>query len=743
MTRLSGSEDSGATLAAIHRRSSDMTSITSTSSTSSIPTTTDDRALPPTSVGTTGISDEHVALHDTVRRWAASRCDRAAVRAALEADAEELPSFWDELGEQGWLGLHLPEAFGGEGFGLAETAIVVEELARVCTPGPYLSTVLASAAIARGGSDEQRERWLPGLADGTSVAAFGTRGAPAMGAALADVLVLSTPGGWVVLSRDEVEVTPRPSLDPTRRVASVALRHEPDAAARLTEAAGTVVGALVAADAVGVMSWCVTTAADHAKARVQFGRPIGQFQAVKHRCADMLLQLELARAAAWDASRGGDPREADLAADVALATSVDAAFQVAKDCIQVLGGIGYTWEHDAHLYLKRATAMHQLFPTRPVLARIGELALAGARRTHTVELPPDADAHRREVQTFLGDLKATPKAEWNTLMADHGYLAPYWPKPWGRDAGPVEQLVIDEEFAAARVRRPHLQVGAWVLPTIIAHGTREQQDRWVGPTLRGEIVWCQMFSEPGAGSDLAALSTRATRVEGGWSLTGQKVWTTMAHLAHWGICLARTDPDVDKHDGITCFLVDMRSEGLDIRPLRELTGQALFNEVFLDQVFVPDDCVVGAVNDGWRAARTTLANERVSMGGGSSFGPGVEAVLAADPETVRAHLVEMGALVAEGQAIAVMGLRSTIRSLTRAEPGPESSVRKLVGVEHEQRVQEMGLLLLGAEAAATDGEAATWVAGFLGNRALSIAGGTSDVQRNIIAERLLGLPKDA
>ena len=187
--------------------------------------------------------------------------------------------------------------------------------------------------------------------------------------------------------------------------------------------------------------------------------------------------------------------------------------------------------------------------------------------------------------------------------------------------------MIDEEFAAARVRRRHLQVAAWVLPTIIGHGTDEQKQRWVMPSLLGEIAWCQMFSEPGAGSDLASLTTRATRVDGGWSLTGQKVWTTMAREADWAICLARTNPDAPKHLGITCFMLDMATPGIDIRPLRELTGMAMFNEVFLDDVVVPDDCVVGPVDGGWECARTTLANERVTMAQGSSFGPGVASLV--------------------------------------------------------------------------------------------------------------------
>ena len=244
--------------------------------------------------------------------------------------------------------------------------------------------------------------------------------------------------------------------------------------------------------------------------------------------------------------------------------------------------------------------------------------------------------------------------------------------------------------------------------------------------------WCQLFSEPGAGSDLASLSTKASRAEGGWLLTGQKVWTSMARDADWGICLARTDPTLPKHSGITCFFVDMRSEGLDIRPLRELTGEAMFNEVFLSDVYVPDDCVIGGVNDGWRAARTTLENERVSMGSGSSFGLGIEMLLGlVDPDDA-VTTDTVGGLLAEAQSLSVMGSRMTARALSGAQPGPESSVRKLLGVEHDQRVSEVGVALQGA----------SWLGGFLANRCLTIAGGTSEVQRNVIAERLLGLPKD-
>jgi alkylation response protein AidB-like acyl-CoA dehydrogenase len=279
------------------------------------------------------------------------------------------------------------------------------------------------------------------------------------------------------------------------------------------------------------------------------------------------------------------------------------------------------------------------------------------------------------------------------------------------------------------------------------HGTREQQDRWILPTLRGDILWCQLFSEPGAGSDLASLSTRATRIEGGWLLNGQKVWTSGAKEAQWGICLARTDPEKPKHDGISCFMVDMNTSGVDIRPLRELTGQALFNEVFFDDVFVPDDCLVGQENDGWRAARTTLANERVYMGGSNTIGGGVVGVLRALEARGQADdtlaLAAAGDLVVMGHALAVLGFRMTLQALAGADPsGSEAAVRKLLGVQHDQHVQEVGMVEMGADAAVDGGDAAAWGGSFLFKRCLTIAGGTSDIQRNVIAERLLGLPRD-
>ncbi|HUO49516.1 MAG TPA: acyl-CoA dehydrogenase [Acidimicrobiales bacterium] len=755
-----------------------------------------------------GIGEDHEELRRTVRRWIESYCGPEVPRGLLDADKEPLPPFWDALAEQGWLGLHVGEEEGGQGFGFAELAVVVEELGRAAAPGPVVTTMLAAAVAATAAPGEARSRVLRELADGSAPAAVALPGSgtldgrlddggtlqvtgtlrPVLGVVPARLLLapVCVEGGgsrspwaaetdaptagaptatagrvrWcaVDLGASGVEVDPIDSFDPTRRVGTVRLASvavPADAQLPGVDALRVVDLALVvaAAECAGGARWCLEVGTQHAIERRQFGRPIGQFQAVKHRLADMLVSVEQVTALAWDAASAADGADTDVAAlrlTAALAGSVvlDAYVECAKACIQILGGMGFTWEHDAHIHLRRSIALRQVLGGSAA-PRLGaaRAALGGSRRALGTELPEEAEALRAELRPLVEQVAAAGKGNRRKAMVEAGLLAPHWPKPHGRDAGPVEQLVIDQEFAAVDVPRPNLAVGAWALPTIIAHGTEAQQERFVLPTLLGDLVWCQLFSEPGAGSDLAALATRAERVEGGWVLNGQKVWTSVAQRADFGICLARTDPDAAKHAGITYFLVDMRTPGIEVRPLREITGDALFNEVFLTDVFVPDDCVVGDVNGGWRLARTTLANERVSMSSGMTFGWGIEAILgwlgarpamAEDPVT----LDRLGALLAEAQSLAVLGQRTTLRSVSGVEPGPEASVRKLLGAEHEQRVQEFGLALLGPEGATTEGDAAIWSRGFLSTRCLTIAGGTSEVQRNVIAERLLGLPRD-
>jgi len=742
-----------------------------------------------------GIGEDHEELRRTVRRWAESRCGPEVPRALLDADKETLPPFWESLADQGWLALHVDEAHGGQGAGFSELAVVVEELARVPAPGPVITTMLAAAVVGAVPDNEVRRRLLAGLADGTMPATVALTGSgtlegrrddtgalvvsgtlrPVLGVMLARLVVapvVETAGTspwaegdgaagrvvWCVVDLDApgAAVEPVASFDQTRRLGVVHLDghlvgHEWQLPELETAVVTDLALVIAAAECAGGARWCLEVGTEHAITRRQFGRPIGQFQAIKHKLADMLVSVEQVTALAWDAAAAADAPDVGqrrLSAALAGAIVLDAYVECAKSCIQVLGGMGFTWEHDAHMHLRRSLSLRQVLGGSSALRTLAARAvLAGSRRSLSTELPPEAEAIRDEVRPLVARAKDAGKGNRRRAMVELGLLTPHWPAPYGRDAGPVEQLVIDQEFAAAELQRPNLSVGAWALPTIIAHGTPEQQERFVTPTLLGELVWCQLFSEPGAGSDLASLSTRATEVEGGWVLNGQKVWTSVAQRADYGICLARTDPDLPKHAGITYFLVDMRSPGIEVRPLREITGDALFNEVFLTDVFVPGDCVVGEVNGGWRLARTTLANERVSMSSGMTFGWGIEAILGW--LSGRPHLADdmvtldrLGALLAEAQSVALLGQRTTLRSVSGVEPGPEASVRKLLGAEHEQRVQELGLVLLGPEGATTEGDAAIWSRGFLSTRCLTIAGGTSEVQRNVIGERLLGLPRD-
>ncbi|TYB41593.1 acyl-CoA dehydrogenase [Actinomadura chibensis] len=723
-----------------------------------------------------GLTEEHEALADSVRGFAERNIPATAVRAALEADEEARPGFWPALADQGLLGLHLPEEHGGQGYGLLELAVVLEELGRAAAPGPVLPTVLASAVIDASGNAGARAGLLPGLADGSRTGAValdggltgradgdalvvsGTAGT-VLGAGLADVLVLpvALDDGvrWVVVDAADVTVTPVPSLDRVRRVASVEASGAAVPADRILDGVTTarvrdLAAALFGAEAAGLAGWLVSTAAEYAKVREQFGRPIGQFQGVKHKAARALIALEQARAAAWDAARALDEDAADagFAAAVSAVVAVDAGVRTARDAIQILGGIGFTWEHDAHLYLRRASTLRALLgPAAGWAGEVARLALAGGRREVVLELDDDARPLRERVRAEVAELAAIEeKSALHARMGDEGWTAPHLPRPWGREAGPVEQILIQQELRAAKVKGPNLGIGAWLTPSLIRYGTDEQKERFLRPTLRGQIVWCQLFSEPGAGSDLASLSTRAERVEGGWRLTGQKIWTSLAQHAEWGFCVARTDPAAPKHDGITYFIVDMRAEGVDVRPLRELTGDALFNEVFLDGVFVPDEHVVGEVNRGWQVARNTLSNERVSLSTGGGLGMGVPELLKfyAGRDVDEAGAAEVGRLVAQGQSIDLLGLRTTLKQLNGVEPGAEASVRKLLGVQFNQDVADHCWAAQGA-AAATEvplAESGIMARAMLFSRAMTIYGGTTEVQLNIIGERILGLPRD-
>ena len=607
-------------------------------------------------------------------------------------------------------------------------------------------------------------RRLPGLADGSVFAgvaleaditvrdgrAAGTASA-VLGGGLAHILVLPAGGDAIVVdvSAGGVQVEVPPNLDPTRRSARVTLDGAPATVIAGGRRALIDLGRLiVAAEATGIANECTEQAAAYAKVRVQFGRPIATFQAVKHHCANMLVASELATGVVWDAARAADEGNDQLsyAAAIAAALALAAGDECANLNIQVHGGIGFTWEHDAHLYLRRATALESFVDAEAAAREVTDLVRDGARRTRTIDLPPEAEPMRDEVRAFAERVHGLDAAAQRDALIETGYVMPHWPKPWGRDAGAVEQLVIEQEFATAGVKKPQYGITGWVILTLIQHATEDQVARWVLPALRQDVIWCQLFSEPDAGSDAAGVKTRGTRVDGGWLVNGQKVWTSGAHYASFGLATIRTDPDVPKHNGITTIVIDMHAEGVEVRPLKMVTGHSEFNEVFFNDVFVPDDDVVGPVNGGWKVARATLGNESVSIGGGQG-GQTMPASMAigpfdAHPERLAGGAGRIGRYIAQTEAAALLNMRTAHRAVMGGGPGPEGNVTKLVLSEIGHAAAAILAAVSDADTLYTDGAGAMVSGMVLMHRGLSIAGGTSEIKRNQIGERILGLPRD-
>ncbi|MDA4110780.1 acyl-CoA dehydrogenase [Mycolicibacterium holsaticum] len=736
------------------------------------------------------ISTEHNDLADSVRSLVERVAPSEVLHEALETPIPNPPPYWKSAAEQGLQGVHLAESVGGQGFGILELAIVLAEFGYGAVPGPFVPSAIASALISAHDPDA---KLLNDLASGNAIAAYAidsgltatrqgeadsaslvirgeVRAVP--GAAQASVLVLPVAGleegtsgsKWVVLDADQLEIEPVKSVDPLRPVAHVRANAVEVGDDRVLHnlsptLARALISTLLSAECIGVSRWATDTASEYAKIREQFGRPIGQFQAVKHKCANMIAETERATAAVWDAARaideareggenGAQESAFEFAAAVAATLAPVAAQHCAQDCIQVHGGIGFTWEHDTNVYYRRALVLAASFGRlADYPQQVVDVATSTGMRQLNIDLDPDTEKLRDEIRAEVAGLKSIPSDERNTAIAEGGWVQPHLPKPWGRSAGPVEQIIIAQEFETGRVKRPAMGIAAWIIPSIVAFGTDEQKQRFLPPTFRGEMIWCQLFSEPGAGSDLASLTTKATKVDGGWRISGQKIWTTGAQYSQWGALLARTDPSAPKHNGITYFLLDMTSEGVDVKPLRELTGNAMFNTVFIDDVFVPDEMVLGEVNRGWEVSRNTLTAERVSIG---SSEPPFLATLNGFVEFVRDGQFDQieqnhaGHLIAEGHAAKVLNMRSTLLTLAGGDPMPAAAISKLLSMKTGQGYAEFAVGSFGTDGAiAEPGEIqGRWIEYLLGSRATTIYGGTTEVQLNIIAERLLGLPRD-
>lgn len=734
------------------------------------------------------LTTDQSALAESVAGFA----DRHATREYTRQNSERLkrgerPGHWPDLVTLGLSGVHLPENVGGQGGTLDDIAVVIAEAGRALLPGPLLPSVITSTVTATATEDDVRDTALRRFAEGGTGSVIlpehavqSTSGdeprlngetGPVLGAAAAELFLVAATDEtgavreWFLVERNApgVEVEVLDGVDLGRDIAMVRFRNVTAGAVLSgidTDKATAVAVAFLAAEAAGVIRWCSDTATAYIKARRQFGRPIGAFQAVQHRAAQLLITAELAAAAAWDAIRGlGD--EADQrthAVAGAAITTLGSAVHAAVECLGLHGAIGFTWEHDLHLYWRRAIALAGLAgPLESWELRLGEVTLRGPRN-FAVPLPETDSTFREWVSGILdraaelenpnpstiGDHDSVAIGPRRTLLADHGLVAPPMAKPYGIEAGPLEQLILQDEFDRHGLAQPSMGIGQWVVPIVLHRGTPEQLERLAGPALRGEEIWCQLFSEPEAGSDVASLSLRATKVDGGWRLNGQKIWTTLAHRADRGLLPARTDGAAERHRGLSMFLVDMHGDGVEVRPITQASGDAEFNEVFFDDAFVPDSMILGDPGQGWALTLETLAQERLFIGGVRDPGHNrrIQQIIehgeyaGSRDDAVRT----LGRISARGAAISAMNLRETIRRLEGHGIGPATSIAKAAASMLHTDAAAAALNLLGPAAALSESvsepvhhelDIPTWV----------IGGGTLEIQLNTIATLVMGLPR--
>jgi alkylation response protein AidB-like acyl-CoA dehydrogenase len=744
-----------------------------------------------TAYSSVALTPEQHQLTEAFSHFAAHHAPIHNTRSHLGGLAEgRLPSWWPELVSNGFHAVHVPEQVGGQGGGLADMACVLQAVGATLLPGPLLNSAVAAAAVVGGDETDSAAVLLKEIAAGAPVVLVrpehsdvtgrrvrggwqltGTSGLT-LGICSAQRVLVPFRGDadvvrWAVLDSTECDVEQRTGTDLTVDLGILRLRRHvvPDAAMLAgldTEHVVNLTVAFTACVAAGITQWCVSTVTDHLRTRVQFGKPIGTFQALQHKAAMLLVNSELATAAAWDAVRaltiGEDPVQHRLAAASAAVMAVAPTPGLVLETLTLLGAIGFTWEHDLHLYWRRATSLAaSLGPVSRWSRELGELSTP---RETKVIIGEDESAFRTRIADVLDQALNLPEEagadeapqghgrEFVTgarrdLLAEAGLIAPHWPAPWGCDATVRQQLVVDEEFARRPgLVRPSVGIAEWILPTLITAGPEDLQHRFIPATLRGELAWCQLFSEPGAGSDLASLSTRAVRVDGGWRVTGHKIWTSSAHRADYGALLARTDPDAPRHRGIGYFLVDMRSPGIEVRQITQASGRSEFNEVFLTDVFIPDDMLLGEPTSGWQLAVSTMAHERVAISAYVHIDRmGALRELAATATTERDPILHaIGEIDAYTNALKALGVRETLRLLDGQQPGPTSSIAKVATNVMLRRAAASTLALAGRLALEQSSDPPV-VGPYLDLPAELIGGGTTEIQLNIIAQMILGLPR--
>ncbi|AKK29994.1 acyl-CoA dehydrogenase [Mycobacterium sp. EPa45] len=730
------------------------------------------------------ISIEQEQLAQAVTQFAARHAPIDKTRAALDSIAAgELPTWWEEFTANGFHAVHLAEEAGGQGGTLADTACVIEAAAAALLPGPLLSTVSASAVASL--ADDSAAKLMADLAGGATAVVVlpedsdvravpdgeGWRLTGSIGSTLgllgAQYVLLAAHGEdgslmWFALESGGLAVEPQRGTDLSTDVGVLALdnyRADATVTGIDTDRARCIVAALTACASAGTVRKGVETAVNYIRTREQFGKPVGSFQALQHKAAVLLVNAELASASAWDAVRAVDEgiEQHRLAAASAALMAVCAGPDLMLDALLMFGAIGYTWEHDTHLYWRRATSLAASVGSTPRWAReAGELART-LKRSTAINLGDVESEFRARIAETLNqaltlrnetptDDRRAPGLAYGSqrdLLAEAGLVAPHLPAPWGIAATPVQQVIITEEFdKRPDLVRPSLNIAEWILPTILDSGTDSQRERFAWPMLRGTQRWCQLFSEPGAGSDLASLGTRAQKVDGGWLINGHKIWTSSAHVAQFGAMLARTDPDASKHRGISYFLVDMSSPGIEISPIKQASGHFDFNEVFLTDVFIPDDMLVGEPGHGWDLAVATMAVERTAIGNYVNIdrSEALRRMADADGPDHDTILQALGGIEAHTTAIKAMVLRETLRLVQGQGPGPTSSIAKYAMVLLLRRASTATLGLTGRLAMLEDSDPEV-IRPYFDMPSELIGGGTAEIQLTIIASMILGLPR--
>lgn len=765
-------------------------------------------------------SEDDKLVQEQVERLLRDVSPMSEVRRVLDGEKTHSGQLWQGLADLGVLGINIPEQYGGVDTGYKSLCLVAQSLGKFAAAVPFTPSVaLATEAIVLFGTDKQKRQLLPDLASGKTIGTLaiaetmqqistgnitctesggfisGTKIAVAAGG-LADFAIVLAGGDdgasfYVInLNSDGVKRTDVATIDPTLSTATIEFTN---AKAEILGQAGkgweqlkTIynrAAILLAFEQIGGAQAALDTAIEYAQNRFAFGRPIGSFQALKHKMADMYTALRLAESNCFAAAEALAEDAQDLPLTAAAAhISATKAFQLcSKENIQIHGGMGFTWEFDCHIFYRRSSYQALFLDGLNVWENRLTTALFkyGDQSSQVAMVDPDehSKAFRAEVRSWIeanapthleqslkssrfgsmdtGDEQPLAAAKaWQRKKADASWATLMWPQKYGgRGASPIENIIWNQEEGIYALLSGIFIISQGMCgPTVMAYASEDQKREYLPKIASGEQVWCQLFSEPGSGSDLAGLKTKAVKDGDDWIINGQKIWTSGAQYSDFGVLLTRTDPNVAKHAGLTMFFLDMKSEGVEVRPIKQITRGQEFNEIFFENVRIPDSQRLGGVGEGWRVALTTLMNERMAIGGTAATGVPelIEIVETLILDNQKAfERADVKSRLADYYAKAAGLKNSSIRAIgLLAEggmPGPENSIGKLVSAELMQELASFAMDLQGFGAVIDDPELAykkgRFQAMFITSPASRIAGGTDEIMRNIIAERVLGLPQ--